>query len=337
MTLASDINSMYAHTKQTYDSLEALGASMPEDKNLENLATAFDSLPIEPHPRFGHLYTTANPKGIDLPTYEDWEALCVSSPYSPPPFTFSFGTVNREDVTGLIIGNEVDNVGEAFMANCQNLISIKGVEKLKTIGKYFLYECINFNSPISLHPELTTIPQSFLAYCRSFNYPLIIPNNVTLIGGQFMLYCSAFNSPITFSNSLQTIQTSGGGYIGGFMSECNAFNQPIVFPNSLQDIQSGGLVHCDNFSESVTLPSSSTPIYINKYMLMSSDNFIGPLVCNCPPDTSSSSTNDTFLTTTNVNSPKYQEGVVLTGPYAQQWKNYLPNKTTSPYRKIVLG
>lgn len=55
MTLATDISSMYNHTKEVYDSLETLGATIPENKNLENLATAFDSLPTTPP------YDPANP------------------------------------------------------------------------------------------------------------------------------------------------------------------------------------------------------------------------------------------------------------------------------------
>lgn len=46
MTLADDVKSMYKHTKDVYDSLELLGATLPEDKNLENLASAFESVPM---------------------------------------------------------------------------------------------------------------------------------------------------------------------------------------------------------------------------------------------------------------------------------------------------
>lgn len=46
MTLADDVKSMYKHTKDVYDSLELLGATLPEDKNLENLASAFESVPV---------------------------------------------------------------------------------------------------------------------------------------------------------------------------------------------------------------------------------------------------------------------------------------------------
>lgn len=46
MTLATDVESMYKNTKEVYDAIAMLGGTLPENKNLENLATAFDSLPV---------------------------------------------------------------------------------------------------------------------------------------------------------------------------------------------------------------------------------------------------------------------------------------------------
>lgn len=50
MSLADVIRSMFTNTKEAYDALEELGATMPEERNLENLAFAIDSLgtPVVP-------------------------------------------------------------------------------------------------------------------------------------------------------------------------------------------------------------------------------------------------------------------------------------------------
>lgn len=48
MTLATEVKSMYNHTKEVYDSLETLGATMPENKNLENLVATLNNVPVIP-------------------------------------------------------------------------------------------------------------------------------------------------------------------------------------------------------------------------------------------------------------------------------------------------
>lgn len=44
MSLADDIVSMYTNTREAYNALEELGATMPEQKNLENLTATIDTL-----------------------------------------------------------------------------------------------------------------------------------------------------------------------------------------------------------------------------------------------------------------------------------------------------
>lgn len=47
MSLADDVKSMYTHTKDVYDSLEKLGATLPSEKNLANLVATFDTIPLK--------------------------------------------------------------------------------------------------------------------------------------------------------------------------------------------------------------------------------------------------------------------------------------------------
>ena len=68
------------------------------------------------------------------------------------------------------------------------------------------------------------------------------------------------------------------------------------------------------------------------------NNFVGPLVCNCPatslPTTGS---NNEMLATNSNTSPMYTTGVTLTGTYASDWKTALPDRDSSPYRKLIVG
>lgn len=47
MTLADDIQSMYDNTKDVYDSLEQLMATMPSEKNLANMGVTIGTLPLK--------------------------------------------------------------------------------------------------------------------------------------------------------------------------------------------------------------------------------------------------------------------------------------------------
>lgn len=46
MSLENDIKSIHTHVKNVYDSLELLGATLPQDKNIENLAGAIETIPL---------------------------------------------------------------------------------------------------------------------------------------------------------------------------------------------------------------------------------------------------------------------------------------------------
>lgn len=48
-------------------------------------------------------------------------------------------------------------------------------------------------------------------------------------------------------------------------------------------------------------------------------------------------TPDTYsLTASSATAPTYTEGIPITGTYAQEWKDAFPDRTSSPYRKLVV-
>ena len=67
------------------------------------------------------------------------------------------------------------------------------------------------------------------------------------------------------------------------------------------------------------------------------NKFVGPLTCNGPVPSSMIPIDNSCLSTNSSNAVMYTTGVTLTGTYAQAWTDALPDRTSSPYRKLIVG
>ena len=136
-----------------------------------------------------------------------------------------------------------------------------------------------------------------------FNSRVILPN-IEFIGTNFLYNNSTFNSAITLNDNCRFIDS-------GFMSGCSAFNQSFTLPSKLEYCGTSFMRNCNNFT--------------------------GTLVCNGPTTSSIIPTDNNSLATSSASAAMYTTGVTLTGPYAQNWKDKLPDRTSSPYRKLIVG
>lgn len=232
----------------------------------------------------------------------------------------------------LVLPNSLTSIGTYFMQNCfafnQPLII---PNKVTTIGTYFLGGCSAFNQSLILPNTLTSINQYFLYGCQSFNQPLTIPDNVTSIGTNFLDSCFCFNQPITIPQKVTQLNTN-------FLLKCYSFNQPIVIPSGITTIPSSFLNDCTSFNQPLTIPETVTKLNTAfMYLSSSSKNptdFIGPLYIESdatPP------TDNNTLSTSSSSSLSYTRGITLAGPNAQAWKDALPDRAVSPFRKLILG
>lgn len=229
---------------------------------------------------------------------------------------------------------------------------------------------IAFNSPLNLPPNLLTIGRNFLYRQANFNQPVNIPDSVTSIGASFLQNCSSFNSPVHFSTSLTTLgdyplsQNQSFNQEVVFPSSLTAipqgvlyydldFNQPITIPEGVTSIGRDFLSNCSVFNSALTLPSTLTTIgpsflysayafaqpltipasvtSIGEMFMAYTTQFTGPLTVN----TSNSPTDNSSISTGSTSSPAYTQGVTLTGPAAATWATNLPDRTSSPYRKLL--
>lgn len=239
------------------------------------------------------------------------------------------------------------DMDQGFLSNCTAFNQPLSIpDGITVIPSNFLDYCSSFNQPIVL-PNVTAIGNSFLANCRNFTQPITIPDTVTSIGTEFLYSCTSFNHPVTIPNGVTTLLgrflasatefdsvltlpdtiTSIGD---NFMRGCGKFNQELHLPSRLEIIGGSFLENCYQYSQPITIHDTVKSIGTN--FLYGCSAFVGPLTvgtANCPTDTNS-------LSQGTASAPAYQTGITLAGPYAQVWKDALPDRTTSPYRKLIV-
>lgn len=222
----------------------------------------------------------------------------------------------------IVLPSGITSIRDGFLSNTNFNYPID-LSNITSIGSNFL-SGTQFNQPITLPSALTSISPNFLTG-SDFNQPIDL-SHITSIGASFLAY-TPFNQDITLPQLTRIEQY--------FLANCDHFNKPIVLPNSVTWIGRGFLQYCDSFAQSVTLPSALATVEMD--FLYRSDNFVGPLVCNGPSSDSGISSSTTMLSTRSNTAPMYTTGVTLTGPYASVWKNRLPDRTSAPYRKLVVS
>ena len=176
-----------------------------------------------------------------------------------------------------------------------------GRSSATSIGSSFLQNCYSFNQPLTIPSSATSIGNNFLQNCYSYIQPLTIPSSVTSIGNSFLYGCYSYSQPLTIPSSV----TSIGSY---FLQNCYSFNQPLTIPSSVTNIGLGFLYYCYSFTDLVYEASVF------------------------PTDNSSLSQN--INTKTDAT---YGTGIKVTGAGTDGLLAALPNRTSSPYRKLYKG
>lgn len=318
-------------------------------------------------------YTDSNNQSqtVSVTSPEDYMTLGQYSASSQSnPAIINGVTIDRSAITAVSLGPSATWVPYSFLWGASNLTSLTGTSRLARISGYFLGGCTSFNSvldlsnvvevedrflsncsaynqPISL-PKATELGEYFLAYCSSFNNSISIPL-VTEIGNSFLAKCTSYNQTLPslsithINNSFlsgcssfnQAISLSGVTVIESyFMQNCTSFNKALSLPN-ITTIGSQFMIGCTAFAQSLTMPSSLTSA--NTYFMHNCNSFTGPLVCEGPSAAGGVPSGNYSLSTTNSSAVMYVTGVTVTGTNKNLWKNKLGNRTSSPYRKLILG
>lgn len=301
MTIASEIQDLNTNLTAAKNAVTAKGGTVG-DTGLAGLATEIASIPSGGSiSSYGTIKYTENDvdKTIEMTTEEDFLALTLTS-YG---YTIEINNteINRTWIKEVTVGDGVQYLPNNFCYACDNMTTVNLPSTIHYIGDNVFYSDPALNSPLDLQ-------------------------NVRFIGSNFLYQCSSFNQPI----SLPKVDEIGNY----FMSGINSFNSTIILNDDMFSIGARFMLGCRGFAQTFNIPSGL--IYgPGERFMYNCQNFIGPLVCN---SASSTIPNDTYaLGTSDSTTVMYTTGVTLTGPYAAQWKAALPNKTSSPYRKLIIG
>ena len=280
------------------------------------------------------------------------------------------GSVLKSDIAGVSLkGLTETSIGNYFLYQCGNMTYFRLSDSVTSIGYYFLggskvntplnlenvtsldysflQGCSQFGSEVTLG-GITAIPNNFMAYCSSYNRVITL-TNVTSIGNYFMSNCTEYNQPIDLSN----VQTIGSNFFsqntsynqpislqgvtsieGGFLSGCTKFNSTLTFGSTITTVRSF-LTNCSSFNQPLTIPANITSLQMQLTM-QNCNQMVSPIFCETPATSFGSVYNDA-LSTTNQYAPCYTKGITLAGTYKNEWKAKISDRTTSPYRKIIVS
>jgi hypothetical protein len=303
---------------------------------------------------------------VDIVTADDFQALCSDSadnasitingvnivkntiisvhiPVAPVGFTTTipavfccnFSALRDIDLTGLSGATVIEH---HFLSDCVSFNPANGLTLpagVTEIGDGFMQHCTSFNpaNGFELPAGVTEIYDYFMSDCRAFNPEngtLTLPDGLQIIGDYFMYNCHSFNPANGFEIPAGVTEI---GY--SFMCYCAAFNPPtgLVIPASLSTINGNFMVSCSAFNPSngLMIPAGVTQIKSNSFMAACA-NMSGTITFLGTPTIVSDTTS---LSTSDSNDDLYKEGVKVTGAGASAAIAAWPNRTSSPYRKLI--
>lgn len=310
MSIATELVDLSNNLQSAKTAVSAKGGTVG-DTGLSGLASEIGSIPTGGGTitSYGTVkYTESGvDKTVEMVTEDDYLELTLGG--AGNTIEINNISINKDWIKEVTVGDGVEYIPDKFCYACNYITSVNLPSSVHYIGGNVFLSCTSLNSSLNLQ-NVRYIGANFLHSCSAFNQPISLPK-VDEIGSYFMMSCSSFNSEITLNDGLLMIDSR-------FMYGCSSFAQPFTIPSGL-------------------LTSNFLSRNPGERFMHNCNNFVGPLVCNAPADSSKIPTDNYALGTTSATAPMYTTGVTLTGTYAAQWKAALSDRTSSPYRKLIVG
>lgn len=278
------LEAMNSKILDIYNAIEAKGGTLPENKNLDNIVSAIESVPQEggggdydiPYFDGGEYGTIAyldNDNNIRYYTATSENDITIdgnSNSATSWVKTFEDGSrIIRADIIGYSVGSKKTTFGNYLFMSCRCLRVIYGFEKITAFGSSTFEDCYSLNCPIEVNSEIVSLPSGFLRNCYTFNSKVTLPEAMQDIGSYFLSGASRFSRPITLPSGLKTIGDS-------FMSGCVEFNHEMPLPETLESIGSSFLSSCVLFNQEINIPDGVT--VIPNYFLSSASSLNSPII-----------------------------------------------------------
>lgn len=254
--------------KAAYAAIKEKGGELPEQQNVENLASTITDMPsggITPRPplpeypypveefdggEYGAIAYLRDDKVHYYTATSENDLTNLAGSSSSRTFkTLDDGfQITNNNILAYAVGSNTTTLGDYFLRACSLLQNFywNKENKIVNTGAYFLYNCPNFIQPMDIPEGVRTIGNQFLSNCISYNQPVTFPSTVDFIGDYFLYGCTAFNSSIKLPQNLSSIGTD-------FLRGCSSFNQPIAIPAPVKSISNYFMSGCSVFNNTVRL------------------------------------------------------------------------------------
>ena len=305
MSIASEITALNTNLSAAKTAVTTKGGTVG-DTGLAGLADEIATIPtggsLANYGSITYLDANNEEQTLTLASEDDFIELSIGG--SDSVININNTSMTKNKITSVTVADGVQYLPNRFCIGCTGLTSATLPSTIHYIGNNVFSNCSALNSALTLI-NVKYIGEQFLYGSTSFNQSISLPN-IDIIDGYFLNGCSAFNSSITLNDNMKTIGQR-------FMDSCTNFAQPLSIPSGLeQPIQTRFMYLCNSFT--------------------------GPLACNSSlMPTGTGSQLNQILSTTDSSASMYTTGITLTGTYASDLQTTLPDRDSSPYRKLIVG
>lgn len=323
MSIASEIQDLNTNLIAAKNAVTTKGGTVG-DTGLAGLASEIMTIPSGGVTPENYGIVTYEDNGVEktVTMVDEADFYMLSAPSSSAVLTINNINITKSDIVEVEITDGVTFLPDYFLYGATSLRKVDLPSSLVWVGS----NVFAASTKITMGTiNLTNVEDIGSGFCSgsSVNAPIIL-DNVKSIGDSF-LSSPKFNQPL----SLPKIRTIGNLFLNNAVN----FNSLLSLNSGLEVIGTRFMYGCSQFTQSFSIPSGL--IYgPGERFMHNCSGFIGPLVCN---NGANIPTDVYVLGTTSSSAIMYTTGVTLTGPYAAQWKAALPDRTASPYRKLIIS
>ena len=191
MSIATTLQSIRTNLSAAWTALTNKGATIPANKNIENLATAITSIPSGGTSKLQAVVD----RSVTTITAQDLDGA-TSIGY------WAFAKCN--ELTSVEIPDSVLSLKDGCFRECNGLTSIVIPNSVTSTEGNLFYRC-DYLSSITLSNSLTRIADSMFQNCRGLT-SIVVPDGVTYLGSYSFSLCNSLTI-VKIGNGLRTISS----------------------------------------------------------------------------------------------------------------------------------